>query len=203
MNIKTLVSDAFEENTYIISDNTASVVIDPGADVAAIQSKIQNLNSKIKYILLTHGHYDHIISALALGAPVYAHENEKRMLEDASINLSSHIRQNIILKGVNYFKGNSYKLDEFEFFHTPGHTAGGVVIKSGNNLFTGDTLFLDTVGRTDGPTGDAKQLRNSLKVFDSFDKGLMCYPGHGEPFKLGEAYEANYFLKKGNKLAES
>jgi hydroxyacylglutathione hydrolase len=199
MNIKTLISDTFEENTYIITDNSSSVIIDPGADAAAIQSKIQNLNSKIKYILLTHGHYDHIISALAMGAPVHAHEAEKTMLEDASINLSSHIRQNIILKGVNYFKGETYKLDGFEVYHTPGHTAGSVIIKAGTNLFTGDTLFLDTVGRTDGPTGDSKQLRKSLKIFDTLDKDIMCYPGHGEPFKLGEAYAKNYFLGQNKK----
>jgi glyoxylase-like metal-dependent hydrolase (beta-lactamase superfamily II) len=179
------------------------VVIDPGASILEMRSIIANLKSSVKYALLTHGHYDHIISALVLGAPVYAHEAEKSMLEDPKINLSSHIRQNIILKNVNYFRGKTRKLDEFEIFHTPGHTAGSVIIKTGTNLFTGDTLFLDTVGRTDGPTGDAKQLKASLKIFDSFDKDLMCYPGHGEPFLLSEAYEANYFLKKDNKLAES
>jgi len=195
MQIKTLVSDAFEENTYIIEDNGSIAVIDPGASILELRSIIANMKSTLKYTLLTHGHYDHILSAMALGAPIYAHENEKRMLEDSGVNLSSRIGQKIVLKGVNYFKGDKFTLDEFEFYHTPGHTAGGVVIKTGNNLFTGDTLFLDTVGRTDTPTGDPKLLQKSMKVFDSFDKGLTCYPGHGELFLLTDAYAVNYFLR--------
>jgi hydroxyacylglutathione hydrolase len=196
MQIKTLVSDLFEENTYIIANNGTAVVIDPGASILELQSMIASLKSSVKYTLLTHGHYDHIISALALGAPVYAHENEKIMLEDPNINLSAHIiNPRLSLKNVNYYKGKSYKMDEFEIYHTPGHTAGSVVIKTGNDLFTGDTLFYDSVGRTDTPTGDPKALKTSLKIFDGFDREIMCYPGHGEQFKLGDAYKTNYFLK--------
>jgi hydroxyacylglutathione hydrolase len=196
MEIITLISDDFEENTYILEYRGNAVVIDPGADANILKSKIQDLKLNLKYILLTHGHYDHILAAQALNAPIYAHENEKNMLEDPSVNLSARvIKPPLSFKNVNYYKNNPYKLDTFEIFHTPGHTAGSVVIKEGNDLFTGDTLFIDTVGRTDMPTGDSKKLKESLKIFNSFDKNTMCYPGHGEPFILKDAYKNNYFLR--------
>lgn len=196
MQIVTVTSPDFQENTYLVVRDSQAVVIDPGSDAAEIKSQILNHKSQIKYILLTHGHYDHILGASAMAAPIYAHEAEKQMIETPEINLSSFVAgDRISIKGVNYFGGAVHKMDEFEFYHTPGHTAGCVVIKAGNNLFTGDTLFEDTVGRTDVPTGDSKELRKSLKIFDSFDKNLMCYPGHGAPFLLADAYKVNYFLK--------
>lgn len=196
MRILTLVSSDFEENTYLLVEGGNAVVIDPGASPLEIQSFLAGQKAKIRYILLTHGHYDHILAAQQLNCPVYAHEAEKKMLEDPNTNLSARIiKPALSLKNVNYYKGSAYKMDTFEIFHTPGHSAGSVVIKEGNDLFTGDTLFFDTVGRTDVPTGSAKTLKESLKVFDNLDKGLVCYPGHGEPFKLSEAYKSNYFLK--------
>lgn len=197
MRVETLVSGGFEENTYLLSDGKDAYVIDPGIDASAIHSVIYNLHSTLKYVLLTHGHYDHIIGAQALNAPIYAHEGEKALIESGTVNLSAYITgKEISLKSVNYIKGVKAEMGGFEFYHTPGHTAGSMVIKAGDALFTGDTLFYDTVGRTDVPTGDSRLLRASLKVFDGFDKGLTCYPGHGEPFKLGDAFKVNYFLKK-------
>ncbi len=197
MDITTLVSDTFEENTYLLIDGSNAVVIDPGASVMEIQSFLASREAKIKYILLTHGHYDHILAARQLNAPIHAHENEKKMLEDPNTNLSARIiKPALSLKNVNYYRGSAHKIDTFEIFHAPGHSAGSVVIKEGNDLFTGDTLFMDTVGRTDAPTGDSKSLKESMKVFEKFDNGLMCYPGHGEPFKLAEAYKINYFLNR-------
>jgi hydroxyacylglutathione hydrolase len=196
MKVITLVSDTYRENTYILVNDSFCVVVDPGADAGEIQSQITNLKLQIKYILLTHGHYDHILGALALHSPIYAHENEKILLENSGLNLSAYAgTADISLDKVIFLNGENGKLDEFEFIHTPGHTAGCMVVKTGNILFTGDTLFLDTVGRTDVPTGDSKQLLKSLKVFDTLDKNLVCYPGHGEPFILADAYKVNCFLR--------
>ncbi len=197
MEVLTFISDDFQENTYFLIDNKNLIIIDPGVDFKLIKSEISKNKFIIKYILLTHGHYDHIISAAGLDAVIYAHENEKILIEDAELNLSVYaINNKIILKNVNYYTGPKYELDNFEIFHTPGHTDGSVIIKSGNNLFTGDTLFFNTVGRTDLPTGDSLKLQESLEIFKKFSKNTICYPGHGAPpFLLGDAFKQNYFLK--------
>lgn len=190
MEIVTFVSSDFQENTYFLIKNNELIIIDPGIDEEKIKSEIKKRDLKLKYVLLTHGHYDHILSAPAIDTIVYAHEDEKMLLQDAELNLSIYIsNRKIILKNVKYFTGGFFELDNFEIFHTPGHTAGSVVIKIDNNLFTGDTLFLDTVGRTDLPTSNAKRLQESLKIFKNYDKNTMCYPGHGQSFKLSDAFK--------------
>lgn len=87
-------------------------------------------------------------------------------------------------------------MNKFEFTHVPGHTGGCVLIGYEKHLFTGDTLFFDTVGRTDVPTGSSHRLKESLAVFDNMSEDLVCYPGHGDSFMLKTAREVNYFLKK-------
>jgi glyoxylase-like metal-dependent hydrolase (beta-lactamase superfamily II) len=197
MKVHMIVSPDFGENTYLVEAGDGIAVIDPGADPEAIKLQIANSKLKIRYILLTHGHYDHILGAAALNAPVYAHESERNALVNPAVNLSTWLPAGgeLTLKGVNYYNGEKHEMGGFTFYHTPGHTAGCVVIKYDGCLFTGDTLFVDTVGRTDVPTGDAKKLQASLKLFLTLDKSLTCYPGHGEPFTLEQAFKVNYFLK--------
>ncbi len=193
MEVITLISEDFQENTYLLIKGSDAVIIDPGINPTILKSEISNKNLKIKFILLTHGHYDHIASAASLSDSVYAHEDEKLLIEDEEMNLSVYvINKKIILKNVKYFSGNKYEIEDFEIFHTPGHTAGSVIIKINNYLFTGDTLFLDTVGRSDLPTGDARKLQQSIKIFNKFDKNTLCYPGHGQSFRLSEAFKYNY-----------
>ena len=194
MKITSIVSDAYDENTWIVEVDDQVFVIDPGCDDADLKSTILNLQSTI--VLLTHGHYDHILAIDMFDKEnIYAHEDEKELLGNPAMNLSGFTGKYISIDGIKYFSGKQALLSNVMMFETPGHTAGGVIYKLGNNIFTGDTLFYDTVGRTDMPTGDSKVLKESLKIFDTFDKEVMCYPGHGESFKLGDAYKANYFLK--------
>lgn len=194
----TVITDAdYAENCYLVEHENHAYIIDPGAAIEAVKSAVSNTPLPLKAIFLTHGHYDHTFSAGSLeNIPIYAHVNEKMLLEDASINLSAYTGSPVTLDSVIYFSADRHDIDGFEFIHTPGHTAGCVVIKIGDSLFSGDTLFYDTIGRTDLPTGDPKAMQKSLKIFNGFDKGLMVYPGHGEPFLLGDAYKINYFLKR-------
>lgn len=197
MRIFTVTDSEFGENCYIIAKEKYLYVIDPGIDYDAIAQVINNAKLPVKSVFLTHGHYDHVFSIKNFGnIPVYAHEAEKKLLEDPALNLSEHIGTPFSIKGINYYGGDRNTIDGFEILSTPGHTAGCVVISIDGCLFSGDTLFYDTVGRTDLPTGDSKALQKSMKLFDSFDKNIKVYPGHGGSFILGDAYKTNYFLQR-------
>jgi glyoxylase-like metal-dependent hydrolase (beta-lactamase superfamily II) len=197
MKIHTLVSEDYGENTYIAdTGNNKAVVIDPGTDYPRILAVLEENKLEVEYVLLTHGHYDHTIAAQKFSAGIiYAHAEEKELLQTPAYNLSSYTGPEISIKNINYIEGNEAQVNGMKFYHTPGHTSGCMVILIGDTLFSGDTLFYDTVGRTDLPSGDSKKLQNSLKIFDKFDKDIMVYPGHGGPFKLRDAYKINYFLK--------
>jgi glyoxylase-like metal-dependent hydrolase (beta-lactamase superfamily II) len=206
MRIFTLVDNEYEENTYIVIDGKEAVIIDPGAPFDKIQTIINQQQATAICVLLTHGHGDHIISLHNFSKEIiYAHIDEKPILSDPKKNLAAMTGGDLSVTGINFFKGDKFNLElgvksselkHIEIYHTPGHTPGGCVIKIGDDIFTGDTLFEDTVGRTDLPGGDSKKLRNSIKIFDSFNKDCTMYPGHGTPFKLGDSYKINYFLSR-------
>lgn len=195
MEIKTITSELIMENTYIVKRESDIIVIDPGCSPEQLHSQISNFKSQIKYVLLTHGHYDHTASLENFDkSKIYAHIDEKPLIENPEYNMSAYAGKPVKYTGINYYAGKIHEMDGIKFYHVPGHTAGGVIIEMENFLFTGDTLFADTVGRTDIPTGDSDKLRKSLEVFDSFDKNIICYPGHGSRFSLANAFKTNYYL---------
>ena len=197
MEIITVTDGQMAENCYILAEGGKCVVIDPGLDFDAIKSKISNLKFQVKYILLTHGHYDHIHSLrFFTGIKVYAHAAEKRMLEDPSVNMSMYTGEPFSARNVEYYPGASHEMDGFRFIHAPGHTAGSVLISKGGVMFTGDTLFYDTIGRTDTPTGDPDMMKETLKIFNGVKTDTIIYPGHGDPFTLAESLKVNFFLRR-------
>ncbi len=197
MEIITVVDPIMGENCYLLIESGEAVIIDPGLAYESIKLKIENLKLKIKYILLTHGHYDHIFSLQYFrDIKTYAHEKERAMLENPDINLSSRVGEQFSFKDITYFGGETYQMDGFEFMHSPGHTEGGVLIKKGNDIFTGDTLFFDSIGRSDTPSGDPEAMKRTLKIFDKIDRKCVMHPGHGESFVLEDAFKTNYFLRK-------
>ncbi len=197
MDIQTVTDREFGENSYIVSGDGALYVIDPGIDYDAVNDAVKRTGLPVKYVFLTHGHYDHTFSVRNFkGTQVYAHSAEKPLLEDASKNLSAFTGKPFSIEGINYYDGQNHTIDDIEITHTPGHTAGCVVIRIKDSLFSGDTLFYDTVGRTDLPGGDPEALKRSLLLFDKFDKNLKVYPGHGAPFILGDAYKINFYLRR-------
>ena len=194
MYLKILNKGLVGSNSYILGYNGEAVVIDVGNDADDIYEVVVNEGMRVKYIILTHGHYDHIAYVDELrrktNAKVAIHKEEAKYLENPLLNLSSVFgnpkifqEADIILEDgdVIEFGGNVLSV-----IHTPGHTPGGICVKLGNNLFTGDTLFDGDFGRTDLAGGDSSILKQSLEKLFRMDKDITIYPGHDSFNKLGD-----------------
>ncbi|MCL2356866.1 MAG: MBL fold metallo-hydrolase [Defluviitaleaceae bacterium] len=189
MELKIIQAELFGQNIYVYHDGVTAVIIDPGDNFDGVKNFVAEKNLKVKAILLTHGHFDHIYRANEVrelfGAPVYAHSNEAKLLQRADWNRSEYRGLDITVAADNFFKdGDIFEISDsarFSVIHTPGHTGGGVCYYDRENavIFTGDTLFRETIGRTDMPTGDHETLLSSIrnKLF-SLPDDVKVYPGH-------------------------
>ncbi|KGF33296.1 metallo-beta-lactamase [Peptoniphilus lacrimalis DNF00528] len=194
-----------QENCYIVyNKENECVIIDPGYESQRIIDTIENEKLKPLYILLTHGHIDHIGAVKDLkdkyGIFVYIHNKDKDMLEKPNKNSASLYGMSVNGAKADYFvkEGNDIKFsdDSFKVIETPGHTGGGVCYKLDNILFSGDTLFLGSIGRYDFPESSGLDLMNSLKKLTLLDKDTIVLPGHGPETSI--EYEINYnpYLKR-------
>lgn len=207
MIIKTLAVGEIETNCYIVMTDKSKegVVIDPGDDGHKILRIIQELGVDVKYILNTHGHMDHIgangLIKEETGAQILIHEEDSHMLTDSLENLSTFLgvygRVTSPPHDGLLGDGDVVEIQDltFEVLHTPGHTRGGLTFKAGNVLFTGDTLFADSIGRTDFPGGSHSTLMDSVKrLVQNADDEIVILPGHGPQATLGEARRINPYL---------
>jgi len=206
MELIIIENKTMSQNVYLYFDESSKegVIIDPGGNIDGIKSTIERNDVKIKAILLTHGHFDHIGAAAKLrentGAPIYCHVAEKIMLEDAAINLSTMTSTHIKLTPDNLLEDmDTIEISEstLKAIHTPGHTLGGVCYYDEKNatLFTGDTLFRESVGRTDLPGGNHKQLIESIKErLLKLPAEVRVYPGHSAGSTIEHEREYNSFL---------
>lgn len=205
MKIKVITDRMMEENTYVCYDENSldAVVIDPSLNIDEEKKFIKDNNLNVKYIMLTHGHADHIGDVLELkkmtGAKILAHQDEKEMLNDASKNMSIQFFPVRVEFDADIYVTDREKLKlgdhTFSFIATPGHTKGGMCIRLGMDMFTGDTLFAGSIGRTDFYGGDYKQLLKSLKKLSKMENDLAVYPGHGPASTIGIEKEKNYYMK--------
>lgn len=194
MEIKRIVTGLLQENTYIISNGDSCLVIDPGSEINKINDYLNSKNLKVKAILLTHGHYDHIGAAKELAiienCKIYASLFEKEIIEDPNKNGSlKYLRKPISLDNVIYFDEEVIlEIGDFraEVIFVPGHTPGGVAYVIGDAIFTGDTLFKGTYGRVDLYGGDKKKMKMSLSYLFTLDGLLKVFPGHGDITTIGE-----------------
>lgn len=186
----------FAANTYILTaDDVTAVVIDPAQP--SILDEVKERGLEVKYVLLTHGHFDHIGGCAALqkaGAKVGCLSGEDRLaiLE----NLADAFGEKEIEPFTVDFTVKDGELLEicnmqFKVISTPGHTAGGACYVAEDNLFTGDTLFRDGVGRTDLPTGNYGQLEKSVRKLYALEGNYTVYAGHGGDSTLERERKAN------------
>lgn len=203
MIIKRIVVGQLGTNCYLAGDKDNLLLIDPGDDAEKLCRVIEENKYKVKYIVLTHCHYDHIGAVNEVkkktNAKVLLSEKEKENYMSESVTLKSYfgddtelLEPDILLK-----EGESVKSGEYEFMviETPGHTSGGMCLFGEGVLFSGDTLFKESVGRTDFPTGSMQELLASIreKLF-SLPGKTVVYPGHGEETTIGYELNHNMFL---------
>jgi Zn-dependent hydrolases, including glyoxylases len=192
-----------QENCYIVYEGKDAVVIDPGDDADRILSKIQEKGLKVSHILLTHGHFDHIGAVQEVkrqtGAEICIHADDADMLISADKNLShiigmpftSEKADTLLTDGQTIRTGSL----EIEVIATPGHTPGGVCFAIGDCLFSGDTLFNGSIGRTDFPRSSLAALNESLKKLKGLDTDYTVYPGHGPATTLMTEKNSNIFMR--------
>ena len=195
--IKVNVGNILGVNCYIVQDEETkeTMVIDPGGSVNKITDMLDALQAKVKYILLTHCHGDHIGGVNGLksktGGTVLIHRFDEKGLNDPEISLTSHIGiQRIDIEDKSRLnEGDLIHVGnlEFKIIHTPGHTVGSICIycEEEKMLFSGDTMFKGSWGRTDLPTSNFEDIINSItNKLMILPEDVIVYPGHGRPTRI-------------------
>ncbi|MBR4579809.1 MAG: MBL fold metallo-hydrolase [Lachnospiraceae bacterium] len=191
LNVGCIVLGVLENNCYFIhrEGETDTIFIDPNSQGDKLFVRLREKGLEIKAILLTHGHFDHIMGANEMrqisGAKIYACEDEEELLGDPGMNSSYKVgrpytvKPDVLLKDGEEINVGSMK---FKVIKTPGHTVGGCCFYSEEDkvLFSGDTLFCESCGRTDFETGNAGLLKQSLRKLMELPEDVKVYPGHGE-----------------------
>lgn len=210
MHIKKIVTGIYAANCYIIHDGSSkkALVIDPGGSVDEIVRYLKTHELEVEKIVLTHGHVDHIGGADELrritGADILIHEQDAYMIRDAARNLSKMTGDKTIRFSEDYTLSDRDLLEigslKALVIHTPGHSAGGICLKIGEVLFSGDTLFKGSIGRTDLHKGSFESLMSSI-----MDKLMVLpddtkvYPGHGPWTSIGYERQYNSFVLQARK----
>lgn len=195
--VQTIPCGAYQANAYLLlpQDSRAALLIDPGDDLELLKKTLADSARTLKVILLTHGHFDHMLAAQPLsritGAPVFIHSLDEELLSSAYLNCYN--ADCSVLPCPKDFEADLLEADfrfeglHFDVLHTPGHTKGSVCFYDAENkcLFSGDTLFRAGFGRMDLPGGSPAQMRASLKRLFDLPSDTLVYCGHGESTTIG------------------
>lgn len=190
--IRSIVLGMVSTNCYLVMNRETkeTILIDPADRQEQIEQQLLKMGGRPVAVLLTHGHFDHMMAADACRQryqiPVYVHEKEEEVLENARLNLSSLWTSAYTMKADHLVKeGDLLELAGFriQVYHTPGHTQGSVCyyLPEQEVLFSGDTIFAQSYGRTDFPTSSSGQMQMSIKrILAEFPDQTRIYPGHNE-----------------------
>ncbi|MGM0378835.1 MAG: MBL fold metallo-hydrolase [Bacillota bacterium] len=205
MLIEKIKVGVYQTNTYIVAKDKGkeAIIIDPAGDFERIKSIIKKYNLDLKYILLTHGHGDHIGAIKKLkekyDLEIYIHKDDEYMLKNSKYNLTYKFGEEIEIAPDKTFKhGDNLKVGQLdiEFIHTPGHTKGSSCIKINSYLFSGDTLFYNSIGRTDLEGGDKDKILKSIKEkLLVLPSDIKVYPGHGAQTTINNERLKNPFFR--------
>lgn len=205
MQIKTFVSADFPENCYAVECNDGIFLVDPGEYTAELDCYVKKNKSDIKYILLTHNHFDHIhatadIKKLCPDAKIVVHYLDADGLNNPQKNLAAYFGFEIEYIAVDILC-NDFDIIEMgetkiKVLHTPGHSEGSVCYIVDDVIFSGDTLFEGSCGRTDFPSGDGTALSNSLKKLKNLDGDYKVFSGHGSSTTLNRERIYNHYMRK-------
>ena len=198
MKVETYVLGPLQTNTYLLQIDNDVLLMDPASKAEKLIDILGERN--LIGILLTHGHFDHIKAVDGLydkyHCPVYIHKDDEPMAKDKSSGSMFGLVSYMSCPSIHIQEGiNKIGPFEFEVIYTPGHSEGSVIYVFDDCIFTGDTLFKGSIGRTDLKGGSFSTIKQSLQIFKSFDKNYIIYPGHDLSTTLYEELNFNPFLQ--------
>ena len=196
---------AMGTNSYIVCDEASgeAFITDPGDEGEKLVNALLSKNLRLKYVILTHAHFDHIMGLNYVmentDAKLLVHPLDASMLKDPSLSLLSRFSsKNIDFPSPDGFvnEGDGIRIgnSEITVIHTPGHTPGSICLLAGDDLISGDTLFRDSIGRYDFPGGSFDTIMKSLKKIVSLNIKGKIYPGHGMSTTMSHELEYNTYL---------
>ncbi len=202
-----LVVGPLQVNCFILADEKSkeAVVIDPGDDAADILKVIRDKGLTVRYIVNTHGHFDHVGAnkavKVATGAEIVMHEADAPLLDDAAdqaivfgVRVENQLSPDRLVKDGDVIKAGEVEL---KVLHTPGHSPGGISLLEKGMVFTGDALFAGSIGRTDFPGGDLMTLITGIKKkLLTLPDDTKVFSGHGPASTIGEERQENPFLNR-------
>lgn len=203
LDLKVFALGELYANCYVVYDKSTkdAFIVDAPSPVSSVIDFAQEQKLKILFIALTHGHFDHISGLNETKLPYYMHQKDLVLLKNPNVNGSCFFESSVMIErkpeGL-LEEGTPFAFGDLsaQIIHTPGHTPGSVSIKINNWLFSGDTLFLGSIGRTDIPLASHKSLMSSIKEkLFVLPKDTIVYPGHGGSTTIGEEIISNPFLK--------
>lgn len=205
MNARRLVLGELDTNCWIVDDGTGAgaVVIDPAGDEAVLLEALEGRS--VSYVVLTHGHFDHLVAARAVlaatGAPLLVHEADAGRITNAEGTGARLFGMeydappaDTVLRDGDLVEAGGLVL---EVLHTPGHTQGSICLLGGGHLFSGDTLFAGSIGRTDFPGGSMQDMRRSIAGrLAPLPDDTVVHPGHGPDTTIGRERRVNPFFPR-------